>query len=45
MEWDTAAGHGVCKYAGCTVIDWETKKEMIYNRRELLNNWFLVERN
>ena len=45
MEWDTAAGHGVCKYAGCLVMDWETKKEMVYNREKLLNNWFLVERN
>jgi 3'(2'), 5'-bisphosphate nucleotidase len=35
MEWDTAAGHGVCKYAGCTVIDWATQKEMIYNLKLL----------
>ena len=42
MEWDTAAGNAICTYAGKQVIDWETKKEMRYNREQLLNNWFLV---
>lgn len=42
MEWDTAAGQAICEHAGFKVIDWETKQEMIYNRKELLNNWFLV---
>jgi len=42
MEWDTAAGQAICKYAGKTVIDYKTKKEMLYNREELLNDWFLV---
>ena len=43
MEWDTAAGSAICKYAGRHVIDWETKEEMLYNREQLLNNWFLVK--
>lgn len=43
MEWDTAAGQTICMYAGFSVIDWSTKKEMIYNRENLLNNWFLVK--
>ncbi|OIQ27387.1 MAG: 3'(2'),5'-bisphosphate nucleotidase [Bacteroidetes bacterium MedPE-SWsnd-G2] len=43
MEWDTAAGQAICMYAGFEVIDWETKAQMIYNRPELLNNWFLVK--
>jgi len=43
MEWDTAAGQGVCIYAGFDLIDWNTKQTMKYNREELLNNWFLVE--
>jgi len=43
MEWDTAAGQAICKFAGKTVIDYTTKKEMLYNRKELLNNWFLVK--
>lgn len=42
MEWDIAAGHAICKYAGCTVIDFVTKNEMLYNREKLLNNWFIV---
>lgn len=42
MEWDTAAGQAICKYAGFIVEDKNTGKEMIYNRPELLNNWFVV---
>ncbi|MDT0690795.1 3'(2'),5'-bisphosphate nucleotidase CysQ [Salegentibacter sp. F188] len=42
MEWDTAAGQAICTYAGKKVIDYETKEEMLYNRENLLNNWFLV---
>ncbi len=43
MEWDTAAGQAICKYAGKTVYDHKTGKEMLYNREQLLNNWFLVK--
>jgi len=43
MEWDTAAGQAICKYAGKTVYDYKTQKEMLYNREKLLNNWFLVK--
>ena len=43
MEWDTAAGQAICEHAGFQVIDWGTKKKMLYNRQELLNNWFLVK--
>ena len=43
MEWDTAAGQAICEHAGVKVIDWDTKKNMLYNREELLNNWFLVK--
>jgi 3'(2'), 5'-bisphosphate nucleotidase len=42
MEWDTAAGQAICMHAGFEVIDWSTQKEMLYNRENLLNNWFLV---
>ena len=44
MEWDTAAGQAICEHAGFEVIDWSTKKTMLYNREELLNNWFLVQK-
>lgn len=43
MEWDTAAGQAICRFAGKTVKDLKTGVEMVYNRAELLNNWFLVE--
>ena len=43
MEWDTAAGQAICEHAGFKVIDWGTKENMLYNREELLNNWFLVK--
>lgn len=43
MEWDTAAGQAICEHAGFQVIDWKTKGPMLYNREELLNNWFLVK--
>ena len=42
MEWDTAAGQAIAKYAGKSLIDYNTKKEMLYNRDELRNNWFIV---
>ncbi|MCY2687807.1 3'(2'),5'-bisphosphate nucleotidase CysQ [Salinimicrobium sp. TH3] len=42
MEWDTAAGQAICMYAGKTVTDHTTKEPMLYNRENLLNNWFLV---
>ena len=43
MEWDTAAGHAICLYAGFNIKDLITKKSMQYNRENLLNNWFIVE--
>ncbi len=42
MEWDTAAGQAICEAAGLKVIDQNTKKTMVYNRENLLNNYFLV---
>lgn len=43
MEWDTAAGHAICLYAGKELIDIKTNKRMLYNREVLTNNWFLVK--
>lgn len=42
MEWDTAAGHAICKAVGVAVVDKTTTKEMKYNKENLLNNHFLV---
>lgn len=44
MEWDTAAGHAVAKFAGCKVYNYETGNELEYNKENLLNPWFVVER-
>jgi 3'(2'), 5'-bisphosphate nucleotidase len=44
MEWDTAAGHAICKYSGAEVMDQKTKSEMTYNRESLLNNSFIASR-
>ena len=42
MEWDTAAGQAICEAVGLKVIDQNTQKPMVYNRENLLNNYFLV---
>ena len=44
MEWDTAAGQAIANASGAKVINWETKELMQYNKENLLNSWFLVER-
>ena len=43
MEWDTAAGHAIANYAGKKVIDLVSKREITYNRKNLKNNWFILE--
>ncbi|MBW2991596.1 3'(2'),5'-bisphosphate nucleotidase CysQ [Candidatus Woesearchaeota archaeon] len=43
MEWDIAAGHAVAKFAGRKVYDYKTKEELRYNKKDLLNPWFVVE--
>ena len=42
MEWDTAAAHGVCRAAGCQVIEASTGTEMGYNKENLLNPHFIA---
>lgn len=44
MEWDTAAGHAICKAVGLSVISKETNKELLYNKNNLLNSYFLVHK-
>lgn len=43
MEWDTAAGHAICKAVGVEVIDQTTNKPMTYNKPNLLNNYFVAK--
>ncbi len=42
MEWDTAAGQAICKAAGLSVISYDTKAELLYNKENLTNPWFIV---
>ena len=43
MEWDTGAGHAIAKYAGFSVQQYNTSDDVIYNKEDLLNPWFLVK--
>ncbi len=45
MEWDTAAGQIILNEAGGKIIDLETKKQIVYNREEQRNNYFVASRN
>jgi len=45
-EWDTAAGHAVVAASGAEVINAENNnEELIYNKEDTLNPWFIVRRN
>lgn len=43
MEWDTAAGHCIAKYAGKSMINPATGEELTYNKEDLLNPYFIVK--
>ncbi len=45
MEWDTGAGQIILEEAGAKIIDIETKKAIIYNRENQVNNYFIACRN
>ena len=45
MEWDTAAGHAIAKHSGCSFTNPETCRELSYNKENLTNPWFIVNRN
>ena len=40
-EWDTCAAHAVVKYAGGNVINYDTEIELVYNKENLLNPFFI----
>lgn len=44
MEWDTAAGHAICSAVGLKVTSQNTQHELQYNKENLLNPYFLVEK-
>ena len=43
MEWDTAAAHAVVLESGKNVVQFESREEVIYNKENLLNPWFVVQ--
>jgi 3'(2'), 5'-bisphosphate nucleotidase len=43
MEWDTAAAHAVVKAAGKNVYGIDTGTELAYNKKNLLNPYFVVK--
>jgi 3'(2'), 5'-bisphosphate nucleotidase len=44
MEWDTGAGQAIAEHAGATVIQAKSRERLRYNKENLLNPWFIVER-
>ncbi len=44
MEWDTAAGHAVVAAAGCAVTQTDGTSPLLYNKEDLHNPWFIVQR-
>ena len=43
MEWDTAAAHSILKALDIMVTNLEDKKELYYNKKNLLNPYFLIK--
>ena len=43
MEWDTAAAHSILKALDIMVTNLEDKKELSYNKKNLLNPCFLIK--
>lgn len=44
MEWDTAAGQVICEQVGFKVVDLKTIKPIVYNRENLINNYFIAKK-
>ena len=44
MEWDTAAAHAIALAAGCEVLEFDSNKPLVYNKENLLNPWFVVQK-
>lgn len=42
MEWDTAAAHAIVNEVGLQVLEYGKETELVYNKKDLLNPWFLV---
>ncbi len=43
MEWDTAAGHAIATATGAQLLDTNSKQELVYNKENLLNPFFICK--
>ncbi|NBK99560.1 MAG: 3'(2'),5'-bisphosphate nucleotidase [Erysipelotrichia bacterium] len=43
MEWDTAAADAIVRESGKMTYQFESEKVLQYNKKELLNSWFIVK--
>ncbi|MDJ0854090.1 MAG: 3'(2'),5'-bisphosphate nucleotidase CysQ [Desulfobacterales bacterium] len=44
MEWDTGAGQAIAQAAGAEVVEFHSQAPLRYNKENLLNPWFRVQR-
>jgi 3'(2'), 5'-bisphosphate nucleotidase len=44
MEWDTAAGQAIAEGAGATVVRSDNHEPLTYNKEDLYNPYFIVQR-
>lgn len=44
MEWDTAAGHAIARAAGMEMYQAGKEWPLQYNKEDLLNPWFIVQK-
>jgi len=44
MEWDNAAGQAIAENAGARVVRYDDRQPLEYNKEDLHNPWFVVER-
>jgi 3'(2'), 5'-bisphosphate nucleotidase len=44
MEWDTAAGQAIIEFAGGSLLEFHTRRALTYNKKDLVNPWFIVTR-
>jgi 3'(2'), 5'-bisphosphate nucleotidase len=44
MEWDTAAADAIVRKAGGMTYEYETQKPLVYNKKNLLNPYFIVRK-
>lgn len=43
IEWDTAAAHAIVRFAGKSVQEYNSDSELTYNKKNLLNPYFIVK--